>query len=368
MNEPRLMRLWLEALSRRRWGSALAISALALGIALLTGTLSMESGTALAARASIPGSGVKHIAVSWNGAAPGFSPLEVNAFTGIPDVTSVSVESKRGPLTVSHRDVSMQAAVIGTDAEYRNILDLRMEMGRFIIPQDCSRRDRVCVISAGVKDLLFSGRDYMGERLRIGGALFRILGCMEEGNTVFIPVTTAEDIFGDPGYGMVRVQYRASTGAGDDAVFIKGRIEGIILFARGENAAYSILDEDGVARGPRGISPSLAAVLFALAGIFLLAGAAGIVLVIARDTESAGVCAGLSSALGGMAGIYLGRFGARLAGIFAGAAVAASFWMYAAVIGATLVTAAVVAFLAERTARVRARPRTPAPKDGEVAP
>ena len=93
-----------------------------------------------------------------------------------------------------------------TIAEYPNTYEIRaisLDAGRFYNGQDQAQHARVAVIGAEVKDKLFSGRNAIGERIRIGGISFEVIGIyspkMEEGDNninklIFIPFTTMSDL------------------------------------------------------------------------------------------------------------------------------------------------------------------------------
>jgi len=92
------------------------------------------------------------------------------------------------------------------NGEYPNTYDIRalsLDQGRFYNGQDEAQHARVAVIGAEVKDKLFSGRNAVGEHIRIGGISYEVIGIyspkMEEGDNninqlIFIPFTTMNDL------------------------------------------------------------------------------------------------------------------------------------------------------------------------------
>lgn len=80
------------------------------------------------------------------------------------------------------------------------------ETGRFLMPFDLQYRRAVAVIGWDIKEKLFGQKDPIGEKLRVGGRDFRVIGVMARqgqgvfGGTstdveVFIPVTTFAKIY-----------------------------------------------------------------------------------------------------------------------------------------------------------------------------
>jgi putative ABC transport system permease protein len=89
---------------------------------------------------------------------------------------------------------------------YPNVFDVRslkLDQGRFYNPEDQIQHARVAVIGSEAKDKLFSGRNAIGERIRVNGLSFEVIGVlspkMQEGNddinrVVYVPFTTMSDL------------------------------------------------------------------------------------------------------------------------------------------------------------------------------
>jgi putative ABC transport system permease protein len=89
---------------------------------------------------------------------------------------------------------------------YPNVYDVRalkLAQGRFYNQEDEIQRARVAVIGSEAKQKLFSGRNAVGERIRVNGLSFEVVGVlsakMQEGNDdinrqVYIPFSTMSDL------------------------------------------------------------------------------------------------------------------------------------------------------------------------------
>jgi putative ABC transport system permease protein len=94
--------------------------------------------------------------------------------------------------------------VNGYYANIKGILNYPVEMGRFFDDHDNETRARVVVIGSEAKTKLFSGRYALGEKIRIDGISFEVIGIlatkMQEGGNddsnrqILIPFTTMGDI------------------------------------------------------------------------------------------------------------------------------------------------------------------------------
>ncbi len=96
--------------------------------------------------------------------------------------------------------------VVGVDHSYAAVTGFQASLGRFLVELDVRDAKRVAIIGAEVRRELFGFRDPIGQRIRIGGEWFKVVGVMEnkaikEGKTsvikvrninkdIYIPITT----------------------------------------------------------------------------------------------------------------------------------------------------------------------------------
>jgi putative ABC transport system permease protein len=93
--------------------------------------------------------------------------------------------------------------VSGNDPNVLEIRALKLAEGRFYNAQDQIQRARIAVIGSEAKQKLFSGRNALGEHIRIDGLGFEVVGVlsakMQEGNddinrVIYIPFTTMSEL------------------------------------------------------------------------------------------------------------------------------------------------------------------------------
>jgi putative ABC transport system permease protein len=122
--------------------------------------------------------------------------------TNIPQITHLTPScDKQATLQFDNRSFTM-----GVNGEYPNTFDIRaltLDKGRFFNAEDQMQRARVAVIGSETKEKLFSGRNALGERIRIDGLSFEIVGIlsakMQAGDdninrVTYIPFTTMGDL------------------------------------------------------------------------------------------------------------------------------------------------------------------------------
>jgi len=120
----------------------------------------------------------------------------------VPQVLRISPESfYEGPVSYEGRSYTWQ--VSGGKPEIQEIENLQIETGRFYSAQDVQLRAHICVLASESKEKLFSGRFPLGEKVRINGIPYEIVGVLKarpqqgEENSinrvVYIPFSTLSD-------------------------------------------------------------------------------------------------------------------------------------------------------------------------------
>src|SRR5215471_6482002 len=120
----------------------------------------------------------------------------------VPQVMRTSPESfYEAPVSYEGRSYTWN--VSGGNPTLREIENLQVDTGRFYNAEDLQLRARVCVLGSESKQKLFSGRFALGERVRINGIPYEVIGVLKprpqqgEQNSinrvVYIPFPTMSD-------------------------------------------------------------------------------------------------------------------------------------------------------------------------------
>jgi putative ABC transport system permease protein len=132
-----------------------------------------------------------------------FTQDDVEALaTNLPQVTHITPEVDK-QVSVQYDNRVFTFPVSGNDPDVISIRALKLAQGRFYNMEDQNQRARVAVIGSESKEKLFSGRNALGEHIRLDGLSFEVVGVlsakMQEGNddinrVVYIPFTTMSDL------------------------------------------------------------------------------------------------------------------------------------------------------------------------------
>jgi len=122
--------------------------------------------------------------------------------TNIPQITRITPDCfKSATIQYDTRSYTMNV-----NGEYPNTFAIRaltLAQGRFYNPQDQTQRARVGIIGSETREKIFSGRNPLGEHIRIDGISFEVIGVlnpkMQAGDdninrVVYVPFTTMSDL------------------------------------------------------------------------------------------------------------------------------------------------------------------------------
>jgi putative ABC transport system permease protein len=122
--------------------------------------------------------------------------------TNLPQITHITPEvGKQANIQFDTRTFTFE--VTGNYPNVDSVRALKLGVGRFYNMQDQLQHARVAVIGSEAKEKLFSGRNALGERIRIDGLSFEVIGIlnakMQEGDddinrAIYVPFTSMSDL------------------------------------------------------------------------------------------------------------------------------------------------------------------------------
>jgi len=138
-----------------------------------------------------------------SGVAVRFTQEDVDALaTNLPQITHITPSVDK-QANVQYENRAFTFPVSGNDPSVYDIRSLKLGQGRFYNMEDQVQRGRVAVIGSEAKEKLFSGRNALGEYIRLDGISFEVVGVLEakmqEGNddinrVVYVPFSTMSDL------------------------------------------------------------------------------------------------------------------------------------------------------------------------------
>ncbi len=281
----------------------------------------------------------------------------------IRDMVALNIGS--GDLTYGKKTVK-NAAVMGMTANALELMGGKMAAGRYLTEAEVEARRKVAVIGPRAAEELFGGASPLGERIRLNGDQYLIVGVtetrgsigpMDMDRRIVLPVTMVKNMFGN--YNIMRFNIFPK-----DVSKINEVMDKVALVAerRLGNDDFSFMTQQGILTIVNNVLVALTSFITGIAAISLLVGGIGIMnimlVAVNERVREIGVRKAIGaksrdivlqflvesmmiSLLGGLLGILLGLLGAFLIMFLIKGTLVIAWW---AVIMATVVSAAVGIF------------------------
>jgi putative ABC transport system permease protein len=320
-----LMGLAWGAVAGHRLRSALTMLGIAIGVAAVILLTSIGEGTREFVLSEFTQFGTNLIAINpGKSSTTGGSPAalagtirkltigDAEALRRLPQVQA-SMPVSFGNARVEHRDHGRRVLVYGVTWEMPLVWKFGIRQGRFLPEGDPRHGSSVAVLGMKLKRELFGEANPLGERVRIGGRPFRVIGVTEPkgqflnfdlDDTVFIPVSTAMQLFNRDDLLEIDVVYRSSRFTGQ---VVEG-IRRVLLDRHDGDEDFTITTQESMLKVLDRILAVVTAGVAAIGGISLVVGAIGILTMMWISVNESIAEIGLIRALGARRRQVLGYF------------------------------------------------------------
>ncbi len=332
MRSSDLFTLAIRALTAHRLRSFLTLLGIAVGIAAVILLTSIGEGVHRFVLAEFTqfGTHVIEIAPGRTKASGGPGGLQTTvrlltlddaqALAAVPGIVAVTPSVWGNSETAANGRVR-RTTVQGVGAGTLEIMKMTMQSGSFLPDEPFEHARPLAVLGPKLKQELFGSANALGQRLRIGGMQFRIVGVaapkgqflgMDLDDTVFIPAARALELYNREGLMRIHLTYRENLAAQEIANAIKSA-----LAARHGREDFTLTTQEDMLRTLSKILNVLTLAVGALGGISLLVGAVGIVTImtiaVAERTQEIGLLKALGARERTILGVFLSEAAALAA-------------------------------------------------------
>jgi putative ABC transport system permease protein len=219
------MKKWLDLLAAvwigvatHKLRSFLTMLGIVIGVAAVITLMSIGKGTTAQILASIESMGSNLITISpgasfgpggVRGAGGGARTLTMEDATAIseqvPNISAVAPSSSSNLQLVAGAQ-NTNAQVNGVTLEYQQVYNLKIASGAFFTEYDYQHGTKVAVLGSSVADTLFDSADPIGQQIRMGTIIARVVGVLESkgggfgspDDAVLIPLTALQQTVAQP--------------------------------------------------------------------------------------------------------------------------------------------------------------------------
>jgi putative ABC transport system permease protein len=241
-------------------------------------------------------------------------PLSLDDATALERIDGViaTVPVLQGNAEVEGAGRSRRSMVLGVGPQMPKVWSMRVASGRFL-PRDDERSPRgYVVLGSKVRKELFGDRNPLGQRLRVGGDRYRIVGVMESkgqflgfdlDDAVYVPAAKALELFDRESLMEIDLLYRA--GVSPETVKQSTRR---LLLSRHGSEDFTIITQQQMLDVLGSVLDVLTFAVAALGGISLFVGGVGILTIMTIAVSERTAEIGLLRAIGATRGQVLRLF------------------------------------------------------------
>jgi putative ABC transport system permease protein len=226
---------------------------------------------------------------------------DAQALKRLPYVRS-TLPTVQGTASVEGGGRERKTVVSGTGDELPQALSFRVALGEFLPPDNVKAPRAFAVLGSKLRSELFGAKNPLGERIRVGGQRYTVIGVMESKGTMFgfdlddavyIPVAKGLELFNREGLFEIDVMYEEGAPV-EEVVNAINRV----LIARHGGEDFTITTQQQMLEVLGSVLNVVTFAVGALGGISLLVGGVGIFTIMTIAVRERTAEIGLLQAIG----------------------------------------------------------------------
>jgi len=315
----------IKSILSKKGRSFLTMLGVIIGVGAVIAAVAYAQGTTKNITDSISSMGSNLIQISITGRGSNrkvsYDQLKTFSEENSGTISGIAPQLSTSGITVKKGSLSMKTTtMMGTSPEYEEINSRPISSGRFLIDSDVENRSKVAVIGTAVVNTLFAGEEPIGQKIKINGTIFTVIGVLaelESGETstqddyIIVPVTAAQRL----GRNTTIRNFSVQAVSSEDVDVVVEKLEAFLLDIYKSEDAYRVTNSEQMLETLDEVTGTMMAMLGGIAAISLVVGGIGIMNIMLVSVTERTREIGIRKAIGYYDyGIrrFIGRFGRRV--------------------------------------------------------
>jgi putative ABC transport system permease protein len=276
----------IKSILSKKGRSILTMLGVIIGVGAVIAAVAYAQGTTKNITDSISSMGSNLISVNITGRGSNrkvtYDQMKKFAEENSDTVSGIAPSLSANGVTVKYGSLSMKTTtLLGTSPEYEEINSRPVSEGRFLMDSDLENRQKVALIGTAVVNTLFADKDPLGEKIKINGTIFTVVGVLaevESGETstqddyIIVPVSVAQRLGRNTSIRNFSVQAVNA----DDVDAIIEKLDAFLLDIFDNENAYRVTNSEQMLETLNEVTGTMMAMLGGIAAISLVVGGIGI--------------------------------------------------------------------------------------------
>lgn len=180
--------------------SSLTMLGLIIGIASVIVLVGIGDGATQSVKSEVQSLGTDIVTITVNSSDSSFEYSELDEFKEIDNVESIAPYKSLSATASRNTTEASSSKLMAINDNYLSISNMTLSKGRTISIIDIENSNKVCILGSEVATTLFSLAEPVGEKIKLDGDNYTVIGVLEEQGTsmgqnidelILIPITTA---------------------------------------------------------------------------------------------------------------------------------------------------------------------------------
>lgn len=277
-------RMAMKSIASNKVRSFLTMLGVIIGVGSVITAVAFAEGSTKSITDSIQGLGSNLINISITGRGSNrnitYAELQTYAAENSEDISMIA-PTVSNSMTLKAGTKSRTSTVIGTSEEYEYIKSRHVQSGRFISSFDNDYKLKTAVIGSAVANDLFEGTNPIGQKIKINGEIFKVVGLLQEvaggqdssdDDQVIIPVTVAQRL---SKYGIIR-NFSVQAVDANQVDKVMENLTAYLTKIYGDSDSFRVFNQAQILDTLNTVTDTLMIVLGGIAAISLVVGGIGI--------------------------------------------------------------------------------------------